>query len=77
MPWPRIPSAWRTMKRPMPKPPVCTASSRVNASNILGICSLGIPIPVSYTSIRTSEPAKPAANKDAAARLGVFDRVTH
>ena len=42
----------------MPRPSHCAVSSRVNASKILGISSSGIPIPVSYTSIRISEPER-------------------
>jgi hypothetical protein len=55
---PRIPSACRTIRRPMPRPSHCAVSSRVNAWKILGICSSGIPMPVSYTSIRISEPKR-------------------
>lgn len=55
MRWPKIPSAWRTMKGPMPKPSHFAVSSRVNASKILGTCSPGIPVPVSHTSIRIPE----------------------
>ena len=51
---PRMPTASRTMKRPMPRLSGCSESRRVNASKTRGICSPAIPIPVSYTSIRTS-----------------------
>ena len=49
---PRTPIAWRTMKRPMPRPSHRAGSKRVKASNIRGIWSSVIPIPVSYTSMR-------------------------
>jgi hypothetical protein len=49
---PRIPIAWRTMKRPMPRPSHRAGSKRVKASNIRGIWSPVMPIPVSYTSMR-------------------------
>jgi hypothetical protein len=55
---PSKPAACRTMKSPIPRLSLRPVSRRVKASKIFGICSPEIPIPVSYTSIRTTGPRR-------------------